>query len=257
MNFQKIKYLPLFVIIIFVFSCNNTELVSSQKAKEHDSIRIKRLFLNDDKIEYDLSNYMKMSRINRFDREIENFLISDAQNFPEKGQILFTGSSSIRIWKSLQEDMDGLQTIRRGFGGATIPEIINYSEQIIFPYEPSKIIFYCGENDHYINSSYKIYESFQIIERLIHKRLPETKLYFVSIKPSIARKTMWKQMSGTNRIIKEYTKITPKTYYIDVASAMFNDNFSIKKDIFISDKLHMNNKGYDIWTAIIKPILMK
>ncbi len=197
-----------------------------------------------------------MSRINRFDREIENFLISDAQNFPKKGQILFTGSSSIRIWKSLQDDMDGLKTIRRGFGGATIPEMINYSEQIIFPYEPSKIIFYCGENDHYINSSYKIYESFQIIERLIHKRLPETELYFVSVKPSIARKKMWKKMSITNRIIKKYTEITPETYYIDVASPMFNDDFSIKKDIFISDKLHMNSKGYDIWTAIIKPILM-
>ncbi len=256
MNFNKTKNISLFILIIFIFSCNNNQLVSSQKVKKHDTIRISRLFLDNDKIEYDLSNYFNMSRINRFDREIERFLISDIENFPEKGQILFTGSSSIRIWKSLDSDMSGLKTIRRGFGGATIPESIYYIDEIIFPYEPSKIVFYCGENDHYVNSPYKIYESFQIIEKLIHKRLPETELYFVSVKPSIAREQMWKEMSITNRIIKKYTELTPKTHFIDVSSAMFNDDFSIKNDIFISDKLHMNSKGYEIWTAIIKPVLL-
>lgn len=244
-----------FLSLIF-FSCSEKEKYLALKAVEHDTIRIALLFDNQSEIKYELADYFKnFHLIDRFDAEIERFLISDATNFPEKGQILVIGSSSIRLWKSLDADMQPLKTIRRGFGGATIPEVIYYSEQILFPYEPSKIVFYCGENDHYINTPHQIYESFQIMEKLIHKQLPETELYFVSIKPSIARMRMWKKMSITNRIIKKYTEITPKTHYIDVSSAMFNEDYSIKNDIFISDRLHMNEKGYQIWTEIIKPVI--
>ena len=87
------------------------------------------------------------SKNDAFIDEINEFKRLDKENFPEKGKILFTGSSSIRFWDSLEKDMEPLEVLNRGFGGAQISHVIYHFEEIIKPYEPKAIVFFCGTND--------------------------------------------------------------------------------------------------------------
>ena len=82
-----------------------------------------------------------------FQDEIEAFRKQDSTTFPAKGAILFTGSSSFRMWNNLTDYFKGYTVINRGFGGATLSDLIYYAPDIIFPYEPRQLVIYCGEND--------------------------------------------------------------------------------------------------------------
>ena len=252
---KKNYFIVLILIILFLTTCNTTNvenIIYAKKAIQLDTIQIKLLFAqSDNEIEYNLSDYFDLDYIERYDAEIQKFMLADMIDMPETGQILFVGSSSIRTWKTLHEDMPTLDIVQRGFGGATIPEVIHYSDLIVFPYKPSKIVFYCGENDHIFHNSKMVFETFQIFEKLLHKQLNNTELYFLSIKPSPARYDWWKAMFTTNRLVRQYCQITNNTFYIDIVSDMLDENNKLKTDIFRNDNLHLNKKGYAIWTKII------
>src|SRR5882672_12560139 len=78
---------------------------------------------------------------------IKKFEKSDRQHPPEKGGVLFVGSSSIRIWESLAEDFPAVKVLNRGFGGSEIADSTYYAGRIIVPYRPRMIVFYAGDND--------------------------------------------------------------------------------------------------------------
>jgi lysophospholipase L1-like esterase len=248
-------YNILIIILTILFTCNQgLDFKAKLPVKFNNTEYYPSLI---DTSKFELFNYFDENFLNRFISEIEFFKKSDKVSFPDSNIILFTGSSSIRMWNTLIEDMQPLTVIKRGFGGATIPEIIFFAENIIFSYQPSVIVFYCGENDLYFNNSVDVYETFQYFEKLIHSKLPETYLYFVSIKPSPSRKHWWKKISMSNRYIQYYCSITESTEYIDVASKMFNNDFSINENIFSDDRLHLNSEGYALWKSIIKPTIEK
>lgn len=241
-----------FFIISFVF-CSKS--IDFEAEKVHNYNKAKFFPEEIDTTGFDIFNYFDERFIERFIYEINLFEKSDNKDFPEFGQILFVGSSSIRMWKTVKEDMQPYEVINRGFGGATIPELIYYSDKIVFPYKPAKVVFYCGENDHDWNFSVQICQTFQYFEKIFHAKLPESELFFVSVKPSPSRKHWWKRICMTNRFIENYCEMKEHTTFIDVASSMFNDDYTINKEIFIQDNLHLNSDGYNIWTSIIKPYL--
>lgn len=84
---------------------------------------------------------------NPFQQEINAFKQSDSLQAPMNHAILFVGSSSFRLWNSMQEDFPGYSIVNRGFGGSSLPDVIRYADDIIFPYNPKQIVIYCGEND--------------------------------------------------------------------------------------------------------------
>lgn len=85
--------------------------------------------------------------VSQWEPEIKAFEASDKTNPPPKHAILFVGSSSIRMWKTLAKDLSDKQVINRGFGGSHIADSAALAERIIFPYEPKQIVFYAGDND--------------------------------------------------------------------------------------------------------------
>src|SRR4051812_8564477 len=82
-----------------------------------------------------------------FYNDIQNFKKQDAAKFPDKHAILFVGSSSFTKWTDVQHYFPGYPILNRGFGGSTLPDVIHYADDVIFPYEPKQIVIYCGEND--------------------------------------------------------------------------------------------------------------
>jgi lysophospholipase L1-like esterase len=195
-----------------------------------------------------------------FANEIAAFKKQDSINMPQKNAILFVGSSSFRLWKTVQNDFPEYTIINRGFGGSALPDVIRYADEIIFPYQPKQIVIYCGEND--IASSDTVTAEmvrvrFNILFEIIRNKMPDVPVVFISIKPSPSRWAMKDRMIKANELIKKYLKKQKHTKYISVWKEMLGTDGNPMPDIFIGDNLHMNAKGYAIWRELIEPHLLK
>ncbi|MDE3143926.1 MAG: G-D-S-L family lipolytic protein, partial [Bacteroidota bacterium] len=125
-----------------------------------------------------------------FKDEIDAFKKLDSAAFPAKGQILFEGSSSFRKWTDVQQYFPSHKIINRGFGGSTLPDVIRYADEIIFPYQPKQIVIYCGENDIAYSDTITaqiVLKRYQQLFFLIRSKLKNVEIDFVSIKPSPSR----------------------------------------------------------------------
>lgn len=206
------------------------------------------------------TNFFNTIKAQPFINEIKAFQKSDSISMPTKNAILFAGSSSFRLWKNIQADFADFTIINRGFGGSSLPDVIRYTSEILFPYNPKQVVIYCGENDFAINptlSSDSVIERFKVLFNLIRKRLPKTHIAFVSMKPSPSRWKMKDQMFEANLGIKRYLKKQRRTAYIDIWTPMLTAHGEPQINLFLGDMLHMNAKGYAIWKEAILPVLIK
>lgn len=202
----------------------------------HDTLRPPYLILDSNEI--------------KFQKEIAVFRQLDSASFPQDIEVVFNGSSSIRKWEKLDDDMPGLKVLNRGFGGSTIRQCTYYAPQIVLPYHPEVIVLYAGENDFAYTpeaSDSLPLQSFQQYVELIHFFLPETHIFFVSMKPSPSRQKLQSKFDRGNILVEAYTQTDSRLHYIDVASKMKMPNGDPLPDIWLRDKLHMNEKGYAIW----------
>ncbi len=198
---------------------------------------------------------------NPFQPEIDAFAKADKINMPDEGKILFAGSSSFRLWKDVNDYFPGMPILNRGFGGATLLDLIQYSKETIIQYKPKQIFIYCGENDIADNDTVKpkdVFNRFKKLYSILRTQLPaSTPIVFLSLKPSIARWSMHEKMAASNELIKSFVKTQKNIQFLDVYSAMLGADGQPFNDIFIADKLHMNTKGYAIWQKLISPLLLQ
>ena len=195
-----------------------------------------------------------------WESNIREFEDKDIKSPPFAGSILFVGSSSIKFWSTLSEDMNPLPVINRGFGGAKIQDVIHFSPRMVLPYKPKVVVFYAGDNDMSMGekkSANEVLINYQRFVHIVHNQQPKTKIYFISVKPSIDRWDDWKSMNRANQIIKEFSNKYEQLGFIDISSSMLNAEGKPREDILIWDGIHMNEEGYRIWTSIVKPVLEK
>ncbi|MHA2174462.1 MAG: GDSL-type esterase/lipase family protein [Candidatus Hodarchaeales archaeon] len=198
-----------------------------------------------------------------WERSIRKFEKSDRKNNPRNNIILFTGSSSIVYWKNLEEDMSPLAVLNRGFGGSQIPDVTHYVDRIVKPYEPKAIIFYAGENDitgllvSKKKTAEEVATSFRQFCDTVFTAYKPIPIYFISIKPPKRRKKFWPEMEKANKLIENYCSLNESLLYINIVDPMLDSNGAVNHDLFKWDGIHLNKKGYEIWKALIKPILMQ
>lgn len=195
----------------------------------------------------------------RFEIEIKPFEAQDRMTSPPVNAIVAFGSSSLKIWnKTINDDLAPLTIIPRGFGGSTMNDALYYLDRVVIPYKPRAVILYEGDNDVAAGiSPQKIYDTFLKLVAKIHKELPETRIYFISIKPSPSRWNVWPQMQETNRLIENECDRDLRLTYVDVATSMLDTQGQPMNELFTSDRLHMNKQGYVIWRNVLKPILIE
>ena len=198
-----------------------------------------------------------------WEREIKKYEKQDIENPPTEGAILFTGSSSIRYWNTLNEDMTPLSVMNRGFGGSRISDAIHYVDRIVLPYKPKSIVFYAGENDlsglFYTKKKTpeEVKNNFREFCEKIHGQLPEVPIYFISIKPPKRRKKLWDEMKRANSLVEEFCNSNDLLHYIDIVPPMLTTEGTPRPELFRWDGIHMTELGYEIWTSIVKPILLE
>lgn len=191
-------------------------------------------------------------KTNAFEKEIVAFEARDKTNPPPKNAILFVGSSSIRMWRTLAQDLPEFTVINRGFGGSQISDSIHFADRIVTPYQPSTIVMYAGGND--INAKKKpevVARDFKAFVAKVREKLPTTHIAYISIAGNPARWSQVEQVKEANRLIREYTATQPRLSFIDVFPHMMGEDGLPKPEIFLPDRLHMNEKGYAIWKRVV------
>ena len=192
-----------------------------------------------------------------FAGEIAAFEIIDQKSFPPENAIVITGSSSIRRWDSIVEDLNPLTIIPRGFGGSTMADLLLYLDRIVLNYKPRAVVIYEGDNDTARGvSPQEVAQQFTAGIKRIHDAYPDTRIYLISVKPSILRWEMWKEAQATNELLQDIANADERIMYIDAASALLDQNGVVMQDIFVEDDLHFNDKGTHLWASVIRAVLI-
>ncbi|MCC7387523.1 MAG: hypothetical protein IT431_02015 [Phycisphaerales bacterium] len=189
-----------------------------------------------------------------YEPEIRAFEESDRASPPPAGQVLFIGSSSARMWTSLARDMAPAPVLNRGFGGSKTAEVLEVFNRIVLPYEPSVIVYYCGDND--LGTDNHDWESaangFIAFDRLARSIWPKVRVFNLPIKPSLARWGNWESMRKANDMVREYCEATPGATYLDTVTPMLGPDGTPDPSLFLQDGLHLNDAGYALWTRVVR-----
>ncbi len=188
--------------------------------------------------------------------EIDRLVADDSAHPPPQHGVLFAGSSSIRMWTTLADDFPGVPVINRGFGGSVIADSTYYAGRIIVPYHPRLIVLYAGDNDIAEGDTPRqVIDEFKAFVARVRRELPDVAIAYVSIKPSLARASLWPRMRQANRGIERWACTQKDVTYVDVASRMLDAHGKPRPALFRADGLHMSREGYAIWIAALKPVL--
>lgn len=194
----------------------------------------------------------------RFAKEIQAFEAADAKAPPEKGGIVFTGSSSIRML-SLPKVFPGLKALNRGFGGSHISEVNHYLDRLVLRHEPSTVVFYCGGNDVWDKKSpEQVEEDFTEFRTRLFAKVPGARLIVMAIRPSPARVSIREVEAAMNARFKKAAEADPRITYVAGSWDRFlEDAGKPQPELFVKDGLHMNDAGYAVWKELLTPLLEK
>ncbi len=194
-----------------------------------------------------------------YEREIRAYEEADRRSPPAPGAVLFVGSSSIRMWKTLADDMRPMTVLNRGFGGSKTREVLAVYDRIVRPYAPSAIVYYCGDNDLGTDNTdaRAAADGFIAFDRRARADWPGIAVFYIPIKPSLARWGNWPAMARANEMVRAYCERTPGATYIDTVSPTLTPAGAPNPAIFMDDGLHLNAKGYALWTAEVRPLALE
>jgi lysophospholipase L1-like esterase len=194
-------------------------------------------------------------RAAKWEKEIAAIEKRQAEKPPEKGGIVFAGSSTIRLW-DLSKSFPDWKVTNSGFGGSEIRDSTIFADRLILKHEPRAIVFYAGDND--ISGSRKpeqVLADFQAFAKHVHEKLPKSRIYFLSIKSSIARWKQFETQSKANALVKELCTKDERLIYVDMVTVTLGSDGQPKPEFFVKDGLHLSEEGYRAWTGAVKLVV--
>jgi lysophospholipase L1-like esterase len=194
---------------------------------------------------------------NRFAQEIKAFAEWDGKNAVPAEPVLFVGSSSIRLWRT-HESFPDLPVINRGFGGSQISDILHFADRVVLPYQAKVIVFYAGSNDIAAGkSAQRVFEDCRRFVRLVYAGQPAARVVVLGINPCRSRWPLWPEMKKANELIQEFCKGDSRLAFADFGASFLSADGTPDSSLFLDDQLHLNAKGYAVWTKALAPVLQK
>ena len=190
----------------------------------------------------------------RWHNELAAFSRADQQQFPPPGGVVFVGSSTVRMWKSLAQDFRQVPGIivNRGFGGSTLADCSLFARDLVVRYKPRQVLVYAGDNDLAEGRTpLQVLESFARFANTVRAELPNTRVSFISVKPSPSREHLLPLVRETNNVIAAYLNRLPDSEYIDIFTPMLGADGRPRPELFRGDRLHMTDEGYRLWQSVI------
>lgn len=190
-------------------------------------------------------------------KDIATLTARDATNPPPPGGVVFAGSSSIRLWKTLATDFPDIPSINRGFGGSELADSVFYADRIVLPYRPRLVVLFAGTNDLKNGKTPEtVLADFKAFRTKLHTALPNTPLIYLSITLAPSRAHLHDVMRTANRLISADCATDPRCTFVDINPPMLAASGGTPRpELFLADQLHLNRDGYAIWTKVLAPYL--
>ena len=260
--FKLLSKLSIPTIVVPIVTLNFDKLASKSifKCEIKKPIKYKSNLSNSDiEIESSKLNKKYKSWVNKmklydhdFSFEIKNLLSKVEENKKMEAPIIFYGSSTIRLWKSLNEDFKDVDVINLGFGGAYIDSLSKNFNLLINFLNPKAIVIYLGGNDLNLSLSPEeiIFKIKKFVEK-INEKYPNTNIGYITIKPSVERKNKLSDIKKINKGVKLIANDFPNLVYIDVYNKLL-DKGKVTSKFLLQDGLHLNKEGYKVLTRAVK-----
>ena len=174
------------------------------------------------------------------------------------GSTVFTGSSTIRMWRSLPEISSGEAVLNTGFGGSKATDLERYLFPLVLKFEPRRVFIYEGDNDLWAGvPAEKILASLKLIVTRIHLVNPGTEIVLIGAKPSPSRWEKKEDYLSFNRLLEEYCSKASQVSYQDTWKGLTDSQGNPRPELYIQDQLHLNAKGYLVWNQLFAPYFTK
>lgn len=187
------------------------------------------------------------------------FELEDRKGNNPENPVVFVGSSSIRLWDSLVQDMAPVPVLQRGFGGAKFNDVVYYAERLVDVHKPAAVVVFVGTNDIQPGNAKSpdvLLASYQQFVKTVRQQQPELPIYYIAITPSQLRWEVWSIAQQTNRLISEFAAQDDNLYVIDTGQALLGSNQEPDPEFYRFDQLHLSEAGYKVWTRLIKPFVL-
>lgn len=195
-------------------------------------------------------------QIPRFDEQIAAYEALDQENPPPEGGIVCTGSSIMRQWTTVSEDMAPMPVINRAFGGAQTWEVLHYMDRIVMPHKPRVILYYCGSNDlGNGRSGQQAFDGFGEFVDRVHKDLDQTLIIYLSINRVFPKQGMWDELDKANGLAQDLCASDDRLTFIDVNPCLFDADGAMREGYFRPDRVHLNPPAYKAYTACVRLVL--
>jgi hypothetical protein len=198
---------------------------------------------------------IEAAAIQRWEKDIAALETQDrSESHPADG-ILFVGSSSIRLWKTIASDMAPYHPIERGYGGAKFSDLAVFAKRLIAPHRFRGLVLFAA-NDVTGGSDDATPEQvagwFGLIVDVARDVQPDAQIFCLEITPTPSRWAAWPKIRQVNRALARECAARPNVHFIPTAHAYLAADGLPQADLFVDDRLHLNALGYRIWSAIIK-----
>ncbi len=177
---------------------------------------------------------------------------------PQRGPVLFVGSSIFHRWTNLSKQMAPLPVVNRGVDGFETGNVLRMVDSVVIPSKPSVVVYYCGSNDVDAGEPAAAIAGRirQFVER-VTAALPATRIVFVSVNRAPEKQDRWDVVDAVNDQVKAYAAQTQRLQYVDVNPVLFNRDGTPRFELYMPDELHLRPAAYEEFARILKPVLTK
>ena len=199
------------------------------------------------------------SDVLKWESDIAAFERRDAAEPDPDDAVLFLGSSSIRRWETMAEDMRPWPTVRRGYGGSSYLDLLHYAPRLIAAHDPRAVVLFCGNDIKGAATDRTPEEMAALVEevvRIVRDDDPNREVFVIEVTPTPQRFAIWPQLSAANDRIAAFCRRTPHTHFIGTRDIYLTKDGQPDPSLFGDDDLHQNDDGYARWAERIKRSLL-
>jgi len=194
----------------------------------------------------------------RWSEDMQRFAEQDERALATRGAVVFVGSSSIRLWSTLADDMAPLPVVQRGFGGSRLFDACYWSELLVSQHDPSVVVVFSGTNDiagDAPKSAEQVDELFELFVERVRHHDPAAPICFLAITPTEARLQHVAIVRATNERIRARCERDPLLTFVDPTPDLTTADGRPDARFFRDDRLHLNADGYAVWTRHLRPVV--
>ena len=196
----------------------------------------------------------------RWSGAVEKLKARDAEEKHPEDSILFIGSSTIRMWENIVQDMAPYHPIQRGYGGAKYGDLVVFAEEMISPHRFRAMVIFAG-NDVLGKETDATPEQvagwFRQIAAVARAREPNADVFCVAVTPTPARWNLWNRIQEVNAALQAACAEDPKLHFVPTSESYLdvNGDGKPKPEFYEDDNLHFNKDGYVVWAGRVKAAL--